>query len=146
MKKIFAFLFLIFFSLGFAQEAEGAVAVGEESNSFVSGSERILNFHADINVDKNSKLSITEKIKVHSLGQEIKRGIFRTLPVVRNLNNQTQKVKYTIISVKKDGIDEDFHEEIEDGYLKVYVGNKDVILTPGDYDYEIKYTTEKRGH
>lgn len=144
MKNIFAFLFLIFFYLGFAQEAEGAVAVDEETSGFVSGSERILNFHADIDVDKNSKLSITEKIKVHSEGNEIKRGIFRSLPLVRNLNDRTQKVKYNIISVKKDGVDEDFHEEIEDGYLKIYVGNKDVILSPGDYNYEIKYTTEKQ--
>lgn len=144
MKNIFAFLFLIFFYLGFAQEAEGAVAVGEESSGFVSGPEKILSFHADIDVDKNSGLSITEKIKVHSEGNEIKRGIFRTLPLVRNLNDRTQKVKYNIISVKKDGVDEDFHEEIEDGYLKIYVGNKDVILSPGDYNYEIKYTTEKQ--
>lgn len=142
MKNIFAFLFLIFFSLGFAQEAEGAV--GEESNGFVSGSERILSFHANIDVDKNSGLNITENIKVHSLGQEIKRGIFRTLPVVRNLNNHTQKVKYNVIYVKKNGVDEDYHEEIEDGFLKIYIGNKDVILSPGDYDYEIKYTSEKQ--
>lgn len=144
MKKLIAFLFLIFFSLGFAQDAVGAVAVGEEQSGFVSGPEKILSFHADIDVDKNSGLSITEKIKVHSLGENIKRGIFRSLPLVRNLNDRTQKVKYNIISVKKDGVDEDFHEEIEDGYLKVYVGNKDVILSPGDYNYEIKYTTEKQ--
>lgn len=144
MKKLIAFLFLIFFSLGFAQDAVGAVAVGEEQTGFVSGPEKILSFHADIDVDKNSGLSITEKIKVHSLGENIKRGIFRSLPLVRNLNDRTQKVKYNIISVKKDGVDEDFHEEIEDGYLKVYVGNKDVILSPGDYNYEIKYTTEKQ--
>lgn len=144
MKKLIAFLFLIFFSLGFAQEAVGAVAVGEEQSGFVSGPEKILSFHADIDVDKNSGLSITEKIKVHSLGENIKRGIFRSLPLVRNLNDRTQKVKYNIVSVKKDGVDEDFHEEIEDGYLKVYVGNKDVILSPGDYNYEIKYTTEKQ--
>lgn len=144
MKKLIAFLFLIFFSLGFAQNAEGAVAVGEEQTGFVSGPEKILSFHADIDVDKNSGLSITEKIKVHSEGNEIKRGIFRSLPLVRNLNDRTQKVKYNIVSVKKDGVDEDFHEEIEDGYLKVYVGNKDVILSPGDYNYEIKYTTEKQ--
>lgn len=144
MKKLIAFLFLIFFSLGFAQDAVGAVAVGEEQTGFVSGPEKILSFHADIDVDKNSGLSITEKIKVHSEGNEIKRGIFRSLPLVRNLNDRTQKVKYNIVSVKKDGVDEDFHEEIEDGYLKVYVGNKDVILSPGDYNYEIKYTTEKQ--
>jgi len=144
MKKLIAFLFLIFFSLGFAQDAEGAIAVGEEQTGFVSGPEKILSFHVDIDVDKNSGLSITEKIKVHSLGENIKRGIFRSLPLVRNLNDRTQKVKYNIVSVKKDGVDEDFHEEIEDGYLKVYVGNKDVILSPGDYNYEIKYTTEKQ--
>ncbi|MFL9834407.1 DUF2207 domain-containing protein [Chryseobacterium terrae] len=144
MKKILAILFFIFFSLGFAQEAEEAVAVGEEQVGFISGSERILNFHADMNVDKNSGLNITEKIKVHSLGDNIKRGIFRSLPLVRNLNDRTQKVKYNIVSVKKNGVDEDFHEEIEDGYLKIYVGNKDIILSPGDYDYEIKYTTEKQ--
>ncbi len=144
MKKLIAFLFLIFFSLSFAQDADGTIAVGEEQNGFLSGSERILSFHADIDVDKNSGLSITEKIKVHSRGENIKRGIFRSLPLVRNLNDRTQKVKYNIVSVKKDGVDEDFHEEIEDGYLKVYVGNKDVILTPGDYNYEIKYTTEKQ--
>lgn len=126
MKKFLAILFLTVFFLGFAQ------------------SERIIRFHSDIDVDKNSGLSVTEKIKVHSLGENIKRGIFRTLPLSRNLNNRTQKVKYNITSVKKNGADEDFHEEIEDGYLKIYVGNKDVILSPGDYDYEIKYTTENQ--
>lgn len=144
MKKLIAFLFLIFFSLGFAQDAVGAVVVGEEQSGFVSGPEKILSFHADIDVDKNSGLSITEKIKVHSEGNEIKRGIFRSLPLVRNLNDRTQKVKYNIVSVKKDGVDEDFHEEIEDSFLKVYIGNKDIILSPGDYNYEIKYTTEKQ--
>ncbi|MDH6208796.1 hypothetical protein M2254_000380 [Chryseobacterium sp. BIGb0186] len=101
MKKLIAFLFLIFFSLGFAQDAVGAVAVGEEQSGFVSGPEKILSFHADIDVDKNSGVSITEKIKVHSEGNEIKRGIFRSLPLVRNLNDRTQKVKYNIVSVKE---------------------------------------------
>ncbi|MGO4709427.1 DUF2207 domain-containing protein [Chryseobacterium sp. 2TAF14] len=140
MKKILAVLFLIFISLGFAQDE----VVIPDQLAIANNTERILNFHANINVDKNLGLNITEKIKVHSEGNEIKRGIFRSLPLVRNLNNRTQKVKYNIVSVKKNGVDEDFHEEIEDGYLKIYVGNKDVILSPGDYDYEINYTTEKQ--
>ncbi|MCX8531701.1 DUF2207 family protein [Chryseobacterium luquanense] len=140
MKKILAFLFLIFFSLGFAQDE----AVVPDQLAVVDNTERIINFHADIDVNKNSGLSITEKIKVHSEGENIKRGIFRTLPLVRNLNDRTQKVKYSIVSVKKNGVDEDYHEEIEDGYLKIYLGNKDIVLSPGDYDYEIKYTTEKQ--
>ncbi len=144
MKNIFAFLFIIVFSFNYAQEAEGAQTVSLESGNSYEGSERIISFYADINVDKNSGLSITEKIKVHSLGDKIKRGIFRSLPLTRNLNNTRQKVQYDIISVKKNGVDEDYHEEYEDGTVKIYVGNKDVILEPGDYDYEIKYTTEKQ--
>ncbi|MDF2552655.1 MAG: hypothetical protein K0R77_1930 [Chryseobacterium sp.] len=144
MKKILAFLFLVIFSFNYAQEAEGAEAVSSESVNFNEGSERIINFHANIDVDKNSGLNVTEKIKVHSLGDKIKRGIFRSLPLTRNLNNTTQKVQYNVNSVKKNGVDEDFHEEYEDGFLKIYVGNKDVILSPGDYDYEIQYTTEKQ--
>lgn len=144
MKKLTAFLFLLFFSLGFSQHAEDLEIAPPTDVEYSLGTERIINFHANIEVNKNSGLSITENIKVHSLGQEIKRGIFRTLPLVRNLNDRTQKVKYNIISVKKNGADEDYHEEVEDGFLKIYIGNKDIILSPGDYDYEIKYTTEKQ--
>ncbi|MFP3836019.1 DUF2207 domain-containing protein, partial [Chryseobacterium sp. SIMBA_028] len=77
-----------------------------------------------------------------SLGNNIKRGIYRALPLSRNLNKKTQKVKYDIISIKKDGAEEDYHKEIEDGFLKIYVGNKDVILSPGDYTYQIQYKTK----
>ncbi|KFE99546.1 hypothetical protein IX39_02455 [Chryseobacterium formosense] len=144
MKKLIAFLFLLFFSLGFSQHAEDLEITPPADVEYSLGTERIINFHSNIDVDKNSGLSITENIKVHSLGQEIKRGIFRTLPLVRNLNDRTQKVKYNVVSVKKNGVEEDYHEEIEDGFLKIYIGNKDIILSPGDYDYEIKYTTEKQ--
>lgn len=144
MKKILSVFFLIVFFFSYAQEAEEAETSGSESVSFNEGSERIINFHANIDVDKKSGIAVTEEIKVHSLGDKIKRGIFRSLPLTRDLNNTVQKVNYHIISVKKNGIDEDYHEEYEDGFLKIYFGNKDVILSQGDYDYELKYTTEKQ--
>ncbi|MDH6250826.1 putative membrane protein YgcG [Chryseobacterium sp. H1D6B] len=137
MKKFLLLLYLLFFTAGFAQDDLEQVSIAD-------GSERILSFHSNIDVDKNSGLTITEDIKVHSLGNNIKRGIYRALPLSRNLNKTTQKVNYDIISIKKNGVEEDYHKEIEDGFLKIYVGNKDVILTPGDYDYEIKYTTKNQ--
>jgi uncharacterized membrane protein YgcG len=137
MKKFLILFYLLFFTLVFSQENDSI----EDSKA---GIERITSFHSDIIVDKKSALTITENINVHSLGINIKRGIYRALPLSRNLNNKTQKVRYDIISVKKDGAEEDYHEETEDGYLKIYVGNKDVILSPGDYQYEIKYKTENQ--
>lgn len=137
MKKFLLLFYVLTFTLAFSQE-------GDSIKDSKSGTERILSFHSDITVDKKSALSVTEDIKVHSLGINIKRGIYRALPLSRNLNNKTQKVRYNIISVKKDGVEEDYHEETGDGYLKIYVGKKDVILSPGDYNYEIKYTTENQ--
>lgn len=140
MKKFLLLFALLIFSLNFTQNRSEI----PDQMAIVDNTERIIYFHSDIDVNKNSGLAVTEKIKVHSLGENIKRGIFRTLPLSRDLNDRTQKVKYNIVSVTKNGQNEDFHEEIEDGFLKIYLGNKDVILSPGVYDYEIKYTTEKQ--
>jgi uncharacterized membrane protein YgcG len=139
MKKLLQLFLLQFFFIAFAQsEVERADQLS------IIGPEKIISFHSAIEVDKNSGITVTENIKVYSLGNNIKRGIFRALPLSRNLNNKKQKVKYDIISVKKNGSDEKYHEKREDGYLKIYAGSKDVILDPGTYDYEIKYKAENQ--
>ncbi|KXH85646.1 DUF2207 domain-containing protein [Chryseobacterium kwangjuense] len=139
MTKWLQLFLLQFFFVAFAQ-----TNVERTDQMSIAGPEKILSFHSDIDVDKKSGITVTENIKVYSLGNNIKRGIFRALPLSRNLNNKNQKVRYTIISVKKNGEREDYHEETGDGYLKIYAGNKDVILDPGTYDYEIKYKTENQ--
>ncbi|MGG5211052.1 DUF2207 domain-containing protein [Chryseobacterium sp. MIQD13] len=139
MKKLLQLFLLQFFCIVFAQND-----LERLDQSTIIGPEKIISFHSDIDVDKNSGITVTENIKVYSLGNNIKRGIFRALPLSRNLNNKSQKVRYDIISVKKNGEDEDYHEENDDGYLKIYAGNKDVILDPGTYEYEIKYKTENQ--
>lgn len=137
-------LFLTFFCsfLGFAQldmASSSDYGVDETNNA-----ERIINFHSVIDVQKDASIIVTELIKVHSEGNAIKRGIFRSLPTSRNLNGSSHKVKYKIVSVKKDGVKEDYHTESEDGFLKIYVGQKDIILSPGDYEYEIKYSAKNQ--
>ncbi|MCT2562717.1 DUF2207 domain-containing protein [Chryseobacterium herbae] len=139
MKKWLLLFFLQFFFIAFAQNE-----LARADQLSIIGPEKIISFHSDIEVDKNSGITVTENIKVYSLGNNIKRGIFRALPLSRNLNNKTQRVRYDIISVKKNGIDENYHEETGDGYLKIYAGNKDIILDPGTYNYEIKYKTENQ--
>ncbi len=144
MKKFLLLFYLLFFAFTFAQQniedninSSDAVSVDYEK-------ERITSFHSDIDVNKNSGLTITEKINVYSTGNEIKRGIFRTLPLSRNLNNKKQKVTYDIISITKNGETEDYHTETNGDNLEIYVGNKDVILDVGNYAYEIKYETKNQ--
>lgn len=134
MKKYTLLFCLLSFALGFAQSDSG----------YVNNSERIISFHSDIDVHKNSEITVTEKIKVHSLGNEIKRGIYRALPLTRNLNNKKQRVKYDIVSIKRDGADENYHTKIDGDFLEIYLGNEDLILDPGDYNYEITYETKNQ--
>jgi len=126
MKRFFLALFLSIFGSIFAQE------------------ERITFFGSKIDVDSTS-ITVTENINAFSQGVNIRRGIFRTLPLKRTINGKNIHVKYDILSVKMNGLTTNYHTETEDENLKIYVGSENNFLTPGvEYEYEIKYKTENQ--
>ena len=134
MKRLLLGYFLLIFSFGFAQDMN----TGEAATL---NYEHILSFHSDIVISKDAETTITENIKVYAAGQNIKRGIFRSLPLWRNVNGKKIRIKYDIISVQKNGEKENYHNENTSDDYAIYFGNKDIILSPGVYDYELKYKT-----
>ena len=132
MKRFFAFILFYFCAFSFAQQDS------------LNTEERIISFHSDIIVNQKGGIQVSEHIKVYATGNTIKRGIFRTLPETRNLNDREQKVRYSDISITKNGEQEDFHEKTNNGNLVLYVGKKNVFLTPAVYDYVINYTAENQ--
>ncbi|MFC6268556.1 DUF2207 domain-containing protein [Frigoriflavimonas asaccharolytica] len=136
MKTFFFTLFLLVFSFGAAQDTDAAPEL--------INYEHILSFHSDISIDKNAQVSIIEKIKVYASGNIIKRGIFRSLPKYRNINGKEEKIKYNIISVKRDGEEEEYHTESSTSDFQIYVGDKDIFLDPGLYEYEITYKSSNQ--
>lgn len=145
MKQILSFLFFITFS-AFGKN-EGTIPT-EEINHIVANpkynKERILNFNADINVHKDASLTVTETIFVNTKGDKINTGLYRSLPLYTDINNQHYKTNYTIISVKRDGKNENYHTEKKGNWLKVYMGSKDNYVVPGQYTYEIKYNVDQQ--
>lgn len=146
MKNFLIPFFLFVFAIFQAQNQDN---LQERRDSIVNATqnelnslkgERILSFHSDITVNKDASLLVTETISVYSNGDQIKRGIFRTLPLKRNLNGKSQKVKYKILSVRKNGVDEHYKEENGGSDLRIYLGQEDVLLDPGTYTYEIQFT------
>ncbi len=127
-------LFLIAFCCNLSIAQDGSLNIDE----------RILNFHADIVVDTNAAVTISEKIKVRALGWNIKRGIFRTLPNKRTLQNHTFYVKYEVQSVKKNGEEEPFHTKNENGNFVIYIGDANISLPQGVYEYELTYKTYRQ--
>lgn len=130
LSSFFLFLFVLVFSQEVAEEA-----------SVANNYEHILSFNADIIISKDAEVTITEKIKVYAEGNNIKRGIFRTLPLWRNINGKKTRIHYDLVSVLKNGAKEKYHTESSGSDYTVYFGDKDIILSPGVYEYELKYTT-----
>jgi hypothetical protein len=58
--------------------------------------ERILNYDTQIEVHEDRSITVTEFIEVYVAGDRIKRGITRSLPTRRNLNDKSVRVRYQI--------------------------------------------------
>lgn len=145
MRNIIQVFALFFCFIVFAQEPVMDLPVienvADENQTNIQG-ERIISFHSDITIAENADVTVTETIKVFANGNAIKRGIFRALPMVRNINGGKEKISYNIISVERDRIKEPYHEEIKNGIFTVYIGDKDAYLSPGIYTYKIVYKTQ----
>ncbi len=106
----------------------------------LSQQERIYTHHSDIVVDTTGVIRVSEKIRIYANGDLFKRGITRALPTTRkDVDGNNIKIDYAILEVNKDGEKESYFTEREGGDLVIYVGNKNKMLSPGYYDYEIIY-------
>lgn len=137
MKTTFTLLTaaFLFFRTAAAQEHADPAFVKAQT-------EHILNFHADIRVQKNRKVRITERIRVVAKGEAIQRGIYRDLPLEYPYKGATYTVGFEVIGIQRDGKAEDYHTESLSNGIRIYLGNKDVVLTPDIYNYEITYEVD----
>ena len=110
--------------------------------SFGSDYEHIISYHSDIHIQKSCQVLVIEKIKVNAQGYNIKRGIFRELPLSYQYKGGNYHVDFELVSVKRDGVDEPFHTEWKSNGIAIYAGDKDVYLSPGVYEYEITYVVD----
>lgn len=122
LRKIFFVLFSVFFYQAQAQE-------------------RILNFDVKVQIEKSGTINVVENITINAEGNEFRHGLLRVFPLTRQDKDGNEiDVKYTIKSIKKDGVNENYFTKEESGDWKIYIGNKDVDLERGLYDYQISYT------
>ncbi|RPA67701.1 DUF2207 domain-containing protein [Cyclobacteriaceae bacterium YHN15] len=104
--------------------------------------EYIRSFHSDLKVDASGLLTVTETIEVYAAGNQIRRGIVRTLPLSgTDYRYKTVKTEYKVIGVKMNGQDSPYDTEKQQGSLYINVGD-DSFLEPGWYTFQITYTAE----
>ncbi|HEY6986360.1 MAG TPA: DUF2207 domain-containing protein, partial [Rhodanobacteraceae bacterium] len=107
--------------------------------------ERILEFHSDITVAADASMQVSETIRVHAEGDNIRHGIYRDFPTeYRDRYGGQVHVDFEPESVTRDGNDEPFHTSGLSNGERVYFGSEDTLLAPGDYTYVFRYRTTRQ--
>ena len=107
--------------------------------------EYIESFHSDIEVRLNGDLHVTETIVVRAEGKSIRRGIYRDFPTLyTNPQGRSVSVRFEVLSVQRDGRAEPYHIKNRSNGKRIYIGDQDVYLSPGFYEYQINYTTTRQ--
>lgn len=107
--------------------------------------ERILLFHSQIRVDRDGSMEVRETITVNAEGQSIKRGIYRDFPTsYKDRLGNNYAVDFTLLDVKRDGIDESYHIKQLSNGRRVYIGREDYLIPAGEHTYTITYRTNRQ--
>ncbi|RYM33337.1 DUF2207 domain-containing protein [Brumimicrobium glaciale] len=105
--------------------------------------EKIYSFHSDIQIQADGSVLVTEKIDVLSLGREIRKGIYRDIPLNFRLPEGKIRQVLTVKSAKKSGSPATFRTENINGGIRIYIGSKDTRLINGKHSYEISYQLDR---
>lgn len=104
--------------------------------------ERIKDFHSRILVNPDATLTITETITVYCNQQHIIHGIFRELPLAyMDIQGKQQEVDYRVNYTGLNGGPVKRHFKKDNETLLVYLGDPDITLDSGEYEYTLTYTT-----
>lgn len=125
----------------------GLSGQNDDANDAVSDelTEQVLSYDSDITVHQDASMQVRETIKVRARGKQIKHGIYRDFPTsYKDHMGNAYKVGFQVDQVLRDGRAEPFHVEDRSNGKRVYIGDKDSIVLPGDYTYAITYTTNRQ--
>ena len=107
--------------------------------------ERIRLFQSHVTVMPSGALTVTETITVVAEGNKIKRGIYRDFPTdYRDHDNRQHRVGFQLLHVTRDGRPEAHHTENLSNGVRIYIGQHDRFLSPGEYRYTLTYQTDRQ--
>lgn len=126
--------------LKFVHHSLGAITIALAATVPAQAREEIRAFTADIVVQRDGSARVTETIVVNAEGGQIRRGIFRDIPVtMARPDGGTQRSDLKVESVIRDGSPEPFAVERDGDFERVRIGQQDHALPPGQHRYAVTY-------
>jgi uncharacterized membrane protein YgcG len=107
--------------------------------------ERILGYHADLAIQADGSLEVTETIRVRAEGQRIRRGIYRDFPTrYRDRMGNRVVVDFEVLGLSRDGQPEPYFTENLSNGVRVNTGGDDFLPVPADIEYQLRYRTTRQ--
>jgi len=107
--------------------------------------ERILSFDSAIEIMGDGSMRVTEVITVKAERNRIKRGIYRDFPTdYKDRYGRRVNVDFEVLAVTRDGVGEAYFTKPLKNGVRTYIGNKNVLLAPGEYTYALSYRTNRQ--
>lgn len=106
--------------------------------------EEIRSYTSDIVISTDGSATVTETIEVNAEGNEIRRGIYRDIPVIL-LSSDGGKVRPSldVTNVQRDGQAETFRIERMGDFQRIWIGDPERYLDRGVHRYVITYTMDR---
>ncbi|NLD06023.1 MAG: DUF2207 domain-containing protein [Synergistaceae bacterium] len=121
-----------------------AVFVILSAAQFAEAMETFNRFHADLVINENSSVEVTEEILVNVENIEINRGIIRSLPVeYRDGEGNSIELGLEIIDIKLDGQDVSWSSVRSGINVNVKIGDANKIIPKGLHTFLIRYQVER---
>ncbi len=112
---------------------------------WASATEVIEDFAVTLHVQRDGSLEVTERITVQAEGEQIRRGIYRDLPVSYELPlGLLRSSPITLSGVTRDGEPESVSTEHNRAWVRYYIGSAAHLLQPGRYQYELRYRVARQ--
>lgn len=107
--------------------------------------ERIGYYHADIAVQRDGSMVVTETMDVNVEGASIRHGIFRDIsPDAAGGIAFVSQADLTVLSVKRDWQPEPWRREQHARGIRIYTGSQERLLTPGFHFFTITYSINRQ--
>lgn len=107
--------------------------------------ERILDYRSDIVIRPDGALDVVETITVRAEGRSVRRGIYRDFPTrYRDRLGNRVVVGFELLGVERNGQPEPHFTERRGNGVRINTGNDDLLPTPGEFTYTLRYRTTRQ--